>query len=290
MPEIKPSGPNPLQKYFRQPKIYLTLPSKGHWYPEGAIEMTENGELPVYAMTAKDELMFKTPDALLNGQSVVDVIQSCIPAIKNAWAVPSIDVDAILIAIRIATYGEKMEIKTRVPGAMTDRAFDLDLRVLLDRYQNITYENVVNLGANKEFKVTLRPQTYQEFTRTAIKTFEEQRIATVVNDSEMNDTEKLEKFAVSFNKLTEVTLDMVINGVVQVQVGDDVVVDRNHIAEFLKNADKNFFSGVTEHMEAQKKKFDVEPFKVQTTEAEQAEGAPKEFEVPITFDQANFFA
>ena len=51
MPDIKQSGPNPLQKYFRQPKIYLSLPSKGHWYPEGAIEMTENGELPVYAMT-----------------------------------------------------------------------------------------------------------------------------------------------------------------------------------------------------------------------------------------------
>ena len=103
MPDIKQSGPNPLQKYFRQPKIYLSLPSKGHWYPEGAIEMTENGELPVYAMTAKDELAFKTPDALLNGQSVVDVVKSCLPNIKDPWLMPSIDVDAILIAIRIAT-------------------------------------------------------------------------------------------------------------------------------------------------------------------------------------------
>ena len=82
MPDIKQSGPNPLQKYFRQPKIYLSLPSKGHWYPEGAIEMTENGELPVYAMTAKDELAFKTPDALLNGQSVVDVVKSCVPTVS----------------------------------------------------------------------------------------------------------------------------------------------------------------------------------------------------------------
>ena len=34
-------------------------------------------------MTAKDEMMFKTPDALLNGQATVDVIQSCIPAING---------------------------------------------------------------------------------------------------------------------------------------------------------------------------------------------------------------
>ena len=43
-------------------------------------------------------------------------------------------------------------------------------------------------------------------------------------------------------------------------------------------------------MTAQKKKFDVEPFKVTTTAEEQEQGAPKEFEVPITFDQSNFFA
>ena len=149
MPDIKQSGPNPLQKYFRQPKIYLSLPSKGHWYPEGAIEMTENGELPVYAMTAKDELAFKTPDALLNGQSVVDVVKSCVPNIKDPWLMPSIDVDAILIAIRIATYGEKMEIETRVPTAATMRKFDLDLRMLLDKYQGIEYDNLVEINGMK---------------------------------------------------------------------------------------------------------------------------------------------
>ena len=85
MPEIERSGANPLQKYFRQPKIYIKLPSNGKWYPNGSLEVTDNMEFPVYAMTARDELMFKTPDALLNGQSTVDVIQSCVPSIKNAW-------------------------------------------------------------------------------------------------------------------------------------------------------------------------------------------------------------
>ena len=100
---------NPLRKYFRQPKVYITLPSKGKFYADGAIELPESGEFPVFAMTAKDELTMKTPDALLNGQATVDVIKSCIPAIKNPWSMPSIDLDAVLIAIRIATYGEMME-------------------------------------------------------------------------------------------------------------------------------------------------------------------------------------
>ena len=141
-----------------------------------------------------------------------------------------------------------------------------------------------------EMKITLRPQTYQEYTRTATKTFEEQRIAQVVQDTEMDEGEKLQRFSASFQKLTAITVDMVVNGIVSVQVGDEDVTNNQHLADFVKNADKSFFTAITEHMTAQKKKFDVEPFKVTTTAEEQEQGAPKEFEVPITFDQSNFFA
>src|SRR6056300_286460 len=122
MPEFNPSEfsgnmeQNPLRKYFRQPKVYITLPSQGKYYPEGSIKMPENGEFPILAMTAKDELAMKTPDALLNGQATVDVIQSCVPNIKNAWQTPVVDIDAILIAIRQATYGNDMEFVSVCPN------------------------------------------------------------------------------------------------------------------------------------------------------------------------------
>ena len=76
---------NPLANYFRQPAIYLKLPSAGRWWPQGSLELSESQELPIYPMSTKDEILIRTPDALLNGQGVVDVIQSCCPAMKNAW-------------------------------------------------------------------------------------------------------------------------------------------------------------------------------------------------------------
>ena len=42
--------------------------------------------------------MMKTPDALVNGETTVEVIQSCMPNIKDAWKIPVIDLDVILIA------------------------------------------------------------------------------------------------------------------------------------------------------------------------------------------------
>ena len=105
---------NPLRQYFRRPALYLTLPSRGKFYPEGALEMPENGELAVYPMTAIDEITSKTPDALFNGNAVPEIIKSCVPGIKDPWAVPSVDMDAILVAIRAATNGNDLEISMTI--------------------------------------------------------------------------------------------------------------------------------------------------------------------------------
>jgi len=278
---------NPLQKFFRQPKVYITLPSKGTFYPAGALDMPDTGELPVFAMTAKDELTFKTPDALLNGQATVDVVKSCVPNIKDPWQMPSVDLDAILIAIRIATYGENLEITTKVPGSGEEKEFTVDLRTLLNKLVTVEFDGVFELNG---MVVKLRPLTYKEFTQSNMKTFEEQRVFALVNDDEMPDEEKLAKFNQSFQKLTSLTVDMLAKSIFSITVEDTEVTNPQHIQEFLQNTDKEFFNAVLEHLEEQKKKFEIEPLKVNSTDEDIEKGAPETFEVPITFDQSNFFA
>jgi hypothetical protein len=286
MPEIKPQGPNPLQKYFRQPKLYVRLPSEGQFYPNGALEATETGEYPVFSMTAKDELAFKTPDALLNGQATVDVIQSCIPNIKDAWSMPSIDIDAALIAIRMATYGETLTITTKVPVLGEERQFQVDLREMLDNFANLQYVSSVQIG---EMTVVLRPLNYREFTKSAIQTMEEQRIFNLVNNESVSDEDKLQAFTNSFAKLTELTVGMVTQGIAKIIVGEEEVTNRNHIDEFIKNADKEFFTNITKHLEEQKSKYSLKPLKVQAGAEDVEKGVPQTYDVPITFDQSNFF-
>ncbi len=278
--------PNPLQKYFRQPKVYITLPSKGRFYKPGAVEFPENGELAVYPMTAKDELTLKTPDALLNGQATVDVIQSCIPAIKDAWQMPSIDLDAALIGIRIATYGEKLELTTRVPVINEEREYSVDCRTLLNKLITSEFEDTI---AYNDMTVKIRPLNYREFTTSSIKTFEEQRIFSLVNDENMSEEEKLAKFNQSFKKLTELTVETMGKTIVSITIDDTTVTDRSHIQEFLSNTEKGFYSAIIEHIETQREKFTIEPLKVECSDEDVERGAPESFEIPITFDQSNFF-
>lgn len=277
---------NPLKKYFRQPKLFITLPSQGEYYPLNAIEMTKTGELPVYAMTAKDELSMKTPDALLNGQATVDLIQSCIPNIKDAWKMPSIDLDLALIAIRIATYGENLDITTKIPNIGVEKEYTVDLRKILQQLSAATYENFIEINS---MQVYLRPLTYKEFTEASLKTFEEQRIFRLVNDQNIPDHEKLAKFSESFSKLTRMTVGMITNSIAKIVADDVEVTDQRFIKDFIDNADKEFYNQITDHLEIQKSKFQIKPLKVVSEPEEVEAGAPVEFEVPITFDQSNFF-
>jgi len=279
---------NPLSAYMRQPKIYISLPSKGRWWPAGSLELSENGEYPVYSMTAKDELIFKTPDALLNGQSIVDVIQSCMPNIKNAWDIPTIDLDLILIAIRLATYGDRMSIAHKVPVINEEVDYDLDLRVLIDKHQQNTW--VEQVVINPDFIIFTKPLTYKHLSKTSIKAFETSRILNMVNDGSIPEDKKLEIFNESFTKLTSVTVDLISDSVYKIVTPQGEVIEQDFIKEFIGNSDKEIFEQIQNHIAELKKVNDVAPLVFTTTEEQQASGAPTTYTVPITFNQSDFFA
>ena len=278
---------NPLKKYYRQPKQFVRLPSNYKYYKPGTIQVPESGEVAVFPMTAKDELLFKTPDALLNGEATVRVIQSCIPAITNAWEMPALDIDTCLVAIRMATYGTKMQVKVFVPKTKIEKDMELDLQAALDRLLSHTYEEKF-LYQNME--VTTRPLTYKEFTEAAIKTFEEQRLAAMVQDKEMPEEEKIKRFQASFSKLTDINIQMVSASVASIRVDGQVVTDKTQIQEFLENTSKEFYQTIIDQSTKQKDNFTIPPVEMTATPEEIKAGAPETYKVPVLFDQANFFA
>jgi len=277
---------NPLKKYYRQPKQIVRLPSGYKFYPEGSIQVPESGDVAVYPMTAKDEMLLKTPDALLNGEATVTVIQSCIPSIKNAWAMPSIDCDAALMTIRMATYGTSMTMPIKVPGTSIEKELVLDLQESLNSILSAQYNDTF-FYQNMEVKT--KPLTYKEFTESAIQTFEQQRIQKIVDDTKMNDEEKVKAFQATFKKLTELSVGMVANTIASITVDGETVTDIKQITEFLDNTDKQFFSSIMEHLEKNREAFQLKPQKITSTEEEVKNGAPAEYTIPVAFDSANFF-
>jgi hypothetical protein len=272
---------NPLVNYFRQPKIYIRLPSQGKYYPEDSIDLSQNDEYAVYAMTAKDELMFKTPDALMNGQATVEVVKSCVPAIKNPWNMPSIDLDAVLIGIRIATYGENMDVNSQCPSCSAENEYTVDLVGFLDTLNKFDFQDQLQVG---ELVIHVRPYTYQEVTKTALKTLEQQKIFQVVNDDSISDEVKVEQFGKSFVRLTELTVDVIAGCISQVDTPTGSVADAGMIKEFIANAPADVFKAVSDHVAKMKENIELKAQEVACQEC------GHEHSIAISMDQTNFFA
>lgn len=275
---------NPLAKHFRQPQIYLRLPSQGRWYPPGALEMPATKELPVYPMTAKDELTLLTPDALLNGQSTVDVIQSCVPAIKNAWVMPVVDLDAVLIAIRQATYGNKMEFITVCPHCSKKNEHAADLGAISAKISCPDYDTTIRIEG---LEIFLRPQNYKQFNKASIDNFEQQRIVDVVNDDSLDEDERTTRFNQMFKKLLALTVEQVTKSVAAIKTDDGVTVeDRAHIDDFFTNCNRTVWDAVKNKLESMAADSPIKSVEVQC----EHDDCAKPYTTPLIFEQSNFFA
>ena len=282
-----------LNKYKRQPKIYLKLPSNGDFYPSNPMEKTGSGELPIYSMTAKDEIMIKTPDALMSGDATVDVIKSCCPMIDDPWSMPSIDLDAVLIAIRIATYGEKMELQVPIRYFEDDdmkvgsETIEIDLRTILDGMQGKTWNGSMQLG---ELTFKLRPLTYKETTQFFMTTFENQRLSQIMQDDKVDEDQKMKAFKEGFKKLSQMTLDMVCTNITSIETPEGIETNPQAIKQFFETTDKQTFMSVQKHLEQLKNTWSTPTTKFQVPEDYVEKGADKTIDVPMVFDNASFFA
>lgn len=271
---------NPLFKHFRQPAIYLKLPSQGRFWPDDAIDMPPTGELPIYPMTVKDEITIKTPDALMNGLGVVEVIQSCCPNIKNAWKTPAADLDAILIAIRLASYGSDMDIETTCPKCNEENSNVIDLTVLLDNYKMPHYTST----AIEDLTFNFKPQAYETINNNNMMVFEQQKLLDTISRSDLPDEEKTKQFNLIFPKLTEMNVMSLVFCIESIVTDDDKeVTELKYIKEFVENCDRKVYSAIKDKIETIAKSTKPESLNITCPECQET------YMSELSFDNANFF-
>jgi len=279
---------NPLNKYYRQPAIYISLPSQGKYYSAEVYTATQTGEIPVLPMTAKDEIAFKTPDAMINGQATVDVIKSCCPNILDPWQLTNYDLDTVLLGIRIATYGETMDINATVPVVNEQIGHTVILPALLESIKNIEIRD--SFTTQSGFEVFVKPLTYKNITDTQIKTFEQQKIVATVNQSQFSEEEKTKRFSEAYKKLTDLNFEVLSVSFTKIVTPDGTVVDNiEQIKDFLNNTNTKLVNEMQEEMIKLRSQAQVKPVKLKSTEEQIKKGAPVTFDVPLTFDNSNFF-
>lgn len=275
-----PNLDNPLRRHFRQPVIHLRLPSGGRFYPPGALNMPSSGELPVLPMTAVDEIVTRTPDALFNGSAIPDIISSCIPAIRDPWSVPSVDLNTILVAMRLASYGHKMDVNSTCPSCKNNNEFDLDLRVIMDSLKTPDYDTPLVLG---DLTITFVPLSYRQINQNSQMTFEDQKLMQALNSTDMDTEQRLAMLSESFKKITALTVRAIAVSISSIQTPDALVTEPEYILEFLNNCEKDIFQQIRDHAIALRQAGEIKPLDITCGECSH------KYTQDFSLDMSNFF-
>lgn len=223
---------NPLNKYFRKPKIYVTLPTGGKFNPE--LKTTLLDEVGVSAMSAIDEISLRNPEALLNGEAIKSVIESCVPTVGDPMKLCNIDIEALFLAIQYATYGNDLTHEHTCRNCKEIAEYKIDVNEILNRFPEV---DTIDPILFEDVNIHVRPPTLENVTRMALIDLEQKKIIqnlrTVDDDTE--DMDIANKFYTSFKKIATFNVDMLANAISRIETPDVIVEDTKMISEFLQN-------------------------------------------------------
>ena len=241
-------------------------------------------DIPVLPMRAMDEIMLKSPDALMSGYAIEKLLESCVPALKAPKLVSLPDLDVFLLAIRAATNGENMLLTASCPKCGTDNEFTCHLPALLATMTMVDPENPVRLS--DEVVIYLRPYNLYNATSVALASYEEaRRLQTFENENGTEDPRRKTEINRTIERLAKLNLEMLADCIIKVVVPGAEVTDAAQIGGFLFNTKKSWINKIEKKLNQINDKGIDKTIHAKCQNVE----CNHEWKTQVEFDPASFF-
>ena len=271
---------NPLIQAYRKPNMYVTLPSGGRFYKDKP-KLSADNELAVYAMTARDELITKTPDALFNGEATVSLIKSCCPDIKDPNNMPVSDLLVILVGIRQASFGKDIDVDVKCPKCEHQNQLTLDASAMLSNTKSTTSDQECMI--QDDIKVTCNPYTLQDRTTLQVQQIKQQKMIASLADAKLDDKARQELFGKTFVEIAELTVALITNSISSVNANGEVISDKEMIKEWLQTITKGDYDKVKNKVE------ELSQSGLETAFNAECQECQHKWKTGVDLDVANFF-
>jgi hypothetical protein len=196
---------------------------------------------------------------------------------------PLLDLDPVLIAIRLASYGEGMDMTSNCTHCSAENEHTIDLRKVLDSLKPIANYDKQNFLHGLIFNI--QPQTFQEINTAGQISFEQQKIVASVENSELTPEEKKVQFDASFKKLTDLNISTLVSCIRSITTEDNQIVrEKSLIIDFLNQTDRKTYDEIKDLVTDIVKANALESMPVVCSSCE------TEYKINLDFNQSNFFA
>jgi hypothetical protein len=192
---------------------------------------------------------------------------------------PSADLDAVLIGIRIASYGHVMDISTTCPSCDSQEEISVDLRAVNDTMKIGNYDQNITIS---DLEFWFRPITYKSVNQNNQVQMEQQQAMRLL-DSDADEQTKLDQLNRSMTVINDTTTNTIANSIAAIKTPQAMVTETEFIADYLRNCDSKIFNQLKEHVIALKKNSEVKPLKLACKECNH------QYDQPFTLDLSSFF-
>jgi hypothetical protein len=227
---------NPLANFYRNKEIYVKLPTQGKWYTNPP-KLTDDGEIGVYPMTVKDEILMSIPDSLYNSESLFELFKSIAPDIEDPYEISMPDVDVILLASRAATYDNKMRVDTDCKHCGEHNEYEVDLAMALSRI--LVKQESLEVELNDGLTVSLKPNTLKSIAANRIKAVNTTKMLASLGKDEVIPEEMKAMYMSSVETTAAAQFAILADNIEYVQLPDGTKVSElTHILQWLQNSTK----------------------------------------------------
>lgn len=236
----KAESVNPLTAGFKKiPGLSVLLPTKAILYNSEQVKesVLRSGEIHIHPMSAKDELILKSPDLLLNGEAFRMVVRRCIPEILEPLDLYQPDVDAVMIGLRIVTYGEELAMRVDNPfydrekeGSQRELDYSINLKPVLSQSKFAKDKKEFMTVLENKQVVTMAPIRFREGIEI---------IQADLNELNIENKEEI------FEKRLQIFEDTMLAMILEV----DGITDKKQLKEWLGGMPVSMFKAISEKVD-----------------------------------------
>lgn len=210
---------------------------------------------------------------------MVEIIKSCIPAIKDPWKLLSNDLDAVLVAVKAAGGQDSVDVETECPKCKALGTYGVDLLSMLSSLKPGDYETPLQVA---DLSIKFAPLTYKEMNDAALGQFDIQIKYKGLADIE-DDEERNTKTSSALKEITVLTQNILSEAIDFIQTPTSKVEETNYILDFLRQCDSKTYEAIRDYNTKLKSDSTIKPLHIQCVECEH------KFDQPFSLNASDFF-
>ena len=218
--------------YYRRIKTYTKLPSLGQYYDDSIIDISSGGEVGVKPMNVDDELLLKNQDALFNGEAITTVLLNCVDGLKQPHKLFTNDVDALLTAIRIATYGDPTEFTSVCAKCGHQNTYAIELSKKLESTTSL--DSTYTVTTESGLTMYVKPFTHKHKIELLQVIFEQEKITSTISSNDGDISAAIQESIRKLISTNTMLISQSIYRIVDSNNDIDLVIDDSNVEDLRK--------------------------------------------------------